>query len=538
MEQVDTLPDNDAVALDQYIVYGNTASRPKYVMTVKLSTELFEQLSNNNHKNACITFGDDNKLTVDGKVYLFRANPEDKPHDCYCQEGDSFTEIGIVKRKIFFNQDLRQEDRKRIKSSASQAETERKKHKSVFLEQEASAGTPHSHPRHRTKPRSVGSTASVNANTNGKNKNTKPRFVPTTQKPPMPRRAPQPQPQLALLPQQSNPRPSTPSPPPQPLLQTFPNPAPHKGKQVQGQGQRARDGGRRTQVSTSTSTSTQPLVSNLRGIPLRTYLIHALALQPQSASKLEQRFGTKDVHQILPKVAKYQSPGFWYLKDDLYRELNVDTWMDYTCDDRDKVRSNIKEVLSRASTQKDNDKDKDKGSSSVTLSRPYPPTPPHQSSSMSCGQPQPQAPVNPQLSHPNSHTQPSIQPVSSSKSSSIATLQPITTAAQYAHYRGEYYQKYTVYRELDGKLSDNRTLFARLGDEWKAEKDPERKKQLSVRIESLYRDRHAEVERMQSQYAALHQELKAIKEHLKDYVEQRERERERVCIPSTTPSPV
>jgi hypothetical protein len=72
------------------------------------------------------------KLIIDGKVYVFRTSEEDKPPDCFLQAGDTLTEIGAIRKKVLFSQELRKEDRKRIKSSASQAESERKRHKYGF----------------------------------------------------------------------------------------------------------------------------------------------------------------------------------------------------------------------------------------------------------------------------------------------------------------------------------------------------------------------------------------------------------------------
>lgn len=55
--------------------------------------------------------------------------------DCYHQvdEGEegTFTKVGVVKRKIFVTQKLREEDRKRVKTATETHEKERLSHKYV-----------------------------------------------------------------------------------------------------------------------------------------------------------------------------------------------------------------------------------------------------------------------------------------------------------------------------------------------------------------------------------------------------------------------
>lgn len=48
--------------------------------------------------------------------------------DCYYQTGEIFAEIGEVKRKLRFKQELTGEDRAKIKESSQKAEAELRKH--------------------------------------------------------------------------------------------------------------------------------------------------------------------------------------------------------------------------------------------------------------------------------------------------------------------------------------------------------------------------------------------------------------------------
>lgn len=68
--------------------------------------------------------------------FSFRAPPEEHGvTDCYHQvdEGEegTFTKVGVVKRKIFVTQKLREEDRKRVKTATETHEKERLSHKYV-----------------------------------------------------------------------------------------------------------------------------------------------------------------------------------------------------------------------------------------------------------------------------------------------------------------------------------------------------------------------------------------------------------------------
>jgi hypothetical protein len=73
---------------------------------------------------------------VGNEQFSFRAPPEEHGvTDCYHQvdEGEegTFTKVGVVKRKIFVTQKLREEDRKRVKTATETHEKERLSHKYV-----------------------------------------------------------------------------------------------------------------------------------------------------------------------------------------------------------------------------------------------------------------------------------------------------------------------------------------------------------------------------------------------------------------------
>ncbi|KAL6053336.1 hypothetical protein QOT17_018062 [Balamuthia mandrillaris] len=110
---------------------------PQYVMTVKMSTELLEHLTHLQEKGfpeATIVFGEaENKICSEGKVFPFSCSNEVKPHECYRQEGSNFIKVGPVKKKIIFAQQLRTQDRDRIKSSTLLHEEKRKANKTQQL---------------------------------------------------------------------------------------------------------------------------------------------------------------------------------------------------------------------------------------------------------------------------------------------------------------------------------------------------------------------------------------------------------------------
>lgn len=85
-------------------------------------------------------------------------------------------------------------------------------------------------------------------------------------------------------------------------------------------------------------------------------------------------------------------------------------------------------------------------------------------------------------------------------------------------YRRIYHEKYGTYKELHQKLTDNKEHFLKLDDEWK-QADVDARNALSVKIESAYLERRADVERMQEQHGALHGELSAIKDAMRKYAD-------------------
>lgn len=115
---------------------------PQYVVGIKLSSELLEHLqSKGTTGHMTISFGQNgaNIISLGNEQFSFRAPPEEHGvTDCYRQlddeDGGTFTKVGLVKRKIFVTQKLREEDRKRVKTATETHEKERKSHKSVLID--------------------------------------------------------------------------------------------------------------------------------------------------------------------------------------------------------------------------------------------------------------------------------------------------------------------------------------------------------------------------------------------------------------------
>jgi hypothetical protein len=126
---VDTLP--------IYTIMPNAS--PQYVVGIKLSSELLQHLQSKGTAGMTISFGSQNIISVGNEQFSFRAPPEEHGvTDCYHQvdEGEegTFTKVGVVKRKIFVTQKLREEDRKRVKTATETHEKERLSHKSVLID--------------------------------------------------------------------------------------------------------------------------------------------------------------------------------------------------------------------------------------------------------------------------------------------------------------------------------------------------------------------------------------------------------------------
>jgi hypothetical protein len=66
---------------------------------------------------------------VDNEQYTFTVQQEKIVQDCYYQCSDMLAEIGGVKEKLLFTQELTGEDRSRIKESSRQAEEKFRNHK-------------------------------------------------------------------------------------------------------------------------------------------------------------------------------------------------------------------------------------------------------------------------------------------------------------------------------------------------------------------------------------------------------------------------
>ena len=93
-------------------------------------------------------------------------------------------------------------------------------------------------------------------------------------------------------------------------------------------------------LTRSPSTAALPSAAT-SGERLRARIAHFLAAQPHGLgmSTLVQRLGVAlvDLRATLQVVATYEAPGFYRLRPELYRELRLDQWPDYSDHDRRRV---------------------------------------------------------------------------------------------------------------------------------------------------------------------------------------------------------
>lgn len=93
-------------------------------------------------------------------------------------------------------------------------------------------------------------------------------------------------------------------------------------------------------LTRSPSTAALPSAATT-GEKLRARIAHFLAAQPHGLgmSTLVQRLGVAlvDLRATLQAVATYEAPGFYRLRPDVYRELQLDSWPDYSDHDRRRV---------------------------------------------------------------------------------------------------------------------------------------------------------------------------------------------------------
>eukprot|EP01114_Cavostelium_apophysatum_P012792 TRINITY_DN2951_c0_g1_i1.p1 TRINITY_DN2951_c0_g1~~TRINITY_DN2951_c0_g1_i1.p1 ORF type:complete len:579 (+),score=181.75 TRINITY_DN2951_c0_g1_i1:201-1937(+) len=111
----------------------------KFVCYARLPPELLQYLANrkNNGGNISVRFEKtQNVFSVDDQVYTFRSEeePSSQNHDCFVQEDGTWNKIGCIQRKLFFDQQLSELDRDRVKRRSEEAEAAKKQHISVRLD--------------------------------------------------------------------------------------------------------------------------------------------------------------------------------------------------------------------------------------------------------------------------------------------------------------------------------------------------------------------------------------------------------------------
>eukprot|EP01113_Clastostelium_recurvatum_P016581 TRINITY_DN1951_c0_g1_i3.p1 TRINITY_DN1951_c0_g1~~TRINITY_DN1951_c0_g1_i3.p1 ORF type:complete len:599 (+),score=144.56 TRINITY_DN1951_c0_g1_i3:163-1959(+) len=584
---------DDLSTFEEYTILGTNPGLPVgHVMTVKLSQEMLEMLEARAFTQLRLVIGNattGDRILVDDKSYDFRASAEDKPHECFCLDPDTGTlnEVGQVKRKLLaVGRELTQQNRDAIKSSADLAERERKKHKSIQLD--GSVGPKGKTTRvAQTRKPATSSTAITKTKsllTAAKLPRTKSTTItPPTVPPPVPKVTPAP---LKVSPPTPSPPTSSPKPPSPSSPYATPSPGStpspsssfpsHTTPPIQPPPAPSLTNTSRTPTKTRparVAASTTPMPVGMSPAEQRAAIVHALALKEQGTNRFP-----KDATKVLQSVAEFKAPGIWFLKEDFYKEVKVDTWDAYSPEDREKVRSRVTPVLAKqaaasvATVAADDttkpSKTRPSTAEAVVTAAPTPksarvgllPTPTTTTAAVAstssarlqhpAGRPAPKtntptgtAPAPPVANGDHSSRRraapPATAPAPASSTGASSTSRapegvrpssekivappihkdPIVNSGMYDAYKHEYNSKYSRYKQLNEDLNTNRTMFAKLGEEWRAAEDAVVKKQLSANIEKLYQNDKERIFQMQTEYSTLHQELKAVKTRMQEYAE-------------------
>jgi len=115
----------------------------KFVCYAKLPAELLQYLAgrkSGDKSSITIKFdAQQNVFCVDDNTYTFKSNdqPDPKLYECFVQDDTSqkWSKIGNVSKKLIFDQELKEDDRIKIKKRHEEAEAQRKEHTAVRLEE-------------------------------------------------------------------------------------------------------------------------------------------------------------------------------------------------------------------------------------------------------------------------------------------------------------------------------------------------------------------------------------------------------------------
>jgi len=128
----ESIDNNTGNGLEKFVI--SPAEHPQIVICGKLSSSLLERLLSSPPQEMAIQFGEENKFRVDDAYFRFRLEVEPLVKECYLQRGNTWTNIGEVKRKfIMLHTGITTEERKKLKQSVALAELERNKYRSIVL---------------------------------------------------------------------------------------------------------------------------------------------------------------------------------------------------------------------------------------------------------------------------------------------------------------------------------------------------------------------------------------------------------------------
>jgi len=193
-------------------------------------------------------------------------------------------------------------------------------------------------------------------------------------------------------------------------------------------------------------------------------IIQILAIADQSKDSIvsKLKLSPTDIQSLsttLKSVATFFSPGLWRLKETVFDQVQLD-WPEYTKEERDIVQQKFsrRKILENK-------------------------------------------PINGRDEY---------------------TYEAIETIEQYRSYKNDYAEKYSKYLDLYYILTEQEKHWKSLDEKWKKVELGNEKRDLAKQIEYEYKKHHAEFTQMKKNYIDLHQQLTAIKQHIKDYVKKHE----------------
>jgi len=237
-------------------------------------------------------------------------------------------------------------------------------------------------------------------------------------------------------------------------------------------------------------------------------IVQKLALSPLSLQKIESTTGgdSKDINRILSLIATKKSPGYYYLKQEAYKEVQLN-WSDYSTTDKEKVRDQMKQSFNSlkipteeqerllSETSKPVNKNLSNGIGPIKIK-----TEPIETvvdnnlvKTATIVKKEPVPKVGRQIVN-NHHNNESI--VVKRENGLISYHRaPIVSHQQYIEYKDEYEKKYAVYKQLDSKLNDYKEKCEKLVANYTDCTDSELKENIKKRYGRFLKPKRGDVKK-------------------------------------------